>query len=80
MLAGVCPRALRVGAWWRTTHSAKAGGRALDCLRQHANYCVMRAALTDPRGGCLRVPPSLAATGSQEIKPVSGALASKGDA
>ncbi len=30
-----------------------------------------------PRGAeCLRVPPSLAATGSQEIEPVSGALAS----
>jgi len=31
-------------------------------------------------GGCLRVPPSLAATGFQEMRPVSGALASKGDA
>ena len=38
------------------------------------------AALSAPRGGCLQVPPSLAATGSQEIKPVSCALASKDDA
>jgi hypothetical protein len=52
--------------------------RLTDCGR-NANYCVMRTSGA-PRGGYLRIPPSLAATGFQEIWPVSALLRAKGDA
>ena len=52
--------------------------RLTDCGR-NANYCVMRTAGA-PTGGYLRIPPSLAATGFQEMRPVSALLRAKGDA
>ena len=53
--------------------------RLTHCGR-NANYCVMRTAGA-PRGGYLRIPPSLAATGFQEMRPAFALdVASKGDA
>jgi hypothetical protein len=46
---------------------------------RNANYCVVRIA-ERPEGGCLRIPPSLTATGFQEMRPVSALLRAKGDA
>ena len=53
---------------------------AIRCTAARTQTTASQAELSASTGGCLRVPPSLAATDSQEIGPVSGALASKGNA